>query len=396
MKPLLFILSALVITLCFSCTGKSPSETTGKSLNNGFVPDTGIVTWYYFTTDSFSQTDRPEAAPPVAAKPWTEAVRIASAGCSSGNGKTIAEAYAVVNRLGILAFNSTAIRLYPDTQLFRNTTAGNLVFQDDLPVFTFYKSAFFNTGTDTQADSPLRPFLVQFRIGTGLIYPLISYDNLKIPEDSEITGYNWDGRQLQCSVKQVSGNRTKFSYISIIPRVHLSDLTLKNSSGNIDVKTITVEEFRTARKPLPFAQAPAGLKKLLSVLPSDLAFSIECSIAGGVTPQTFIHGAKTDDDTAITAKACVTRTWVAALFTDGTTYVSGAFYNGQPVTEGSGKAFRLPRLPEGYRYSDFAVSGTMLYAAWEENSFYQTGRSGFLAVDLGRLLYRVPLKTHFQ
>ena len=50
-------------------------------------------------------------------------------------------------------------------------------------------------------------------------------------------------------------------------------------------------------------------------------------------------------------------------------------------------AIRLPKLPVGFVYSDFVISGSTLYVAWEESSFYETGRAGFLQVNLDRTLY---------
>ena len=54
---------------------------------------------------------------------------------------------------------------------------------------------------------------------------------------------------------------------------------------------------------------------------------------------------------------------------------------------GSPVAIRLPKLEQGYVYSDFVISGTTLYAAWEQTDFYKTNRSGFLSVDLDSTLY---------
>ena len=61
-----------------------------------------------------------------------------------------------------------------------------------------------------------------------------------------------------------------------------------------------------------------------------------------------------------------------------------------PVLNG-GKtvALKLPKLLAGYVYSGFTVSGSSLYAAWEETSFFKTGRSGFICVDLDAVLYKV-------
>ena len=49
-------------------------------------------------------------------------------------------------------------------------------------------------------------------------------------------------------------------------------------------------------------------------------------------------------------------------------------------------AFRLPLLPTGYTYGDFAVAGNTLYVAWEQTNFYKTSRAGFLSVNLAAIL----------
>ena len=49
-------------------------------------------------------------------------------------------------------------------------------------------------------------------------------------------------------------------------------------------------------------------------------------------------------------------------------------------------AFRLPLLPSGFSYGEEAISGNTLYVAWEESSFFKTGRAGFITVDLKPIL----------
>lgn len=51
------------------------------------------------------------------------------------------------------------------------------------------------------------------------------------------------------------------------------------------------------------------------------------------------------------------------------------------------KAYKLPPLSGGYRYTGFLVSGTVLLAAWEEQRFYETGRAGILEIPLPNEVY---------
>ena len=88
------------------------------------------------------------------------------------------------------------------------------------------------------------------------------------------------------------------------------------------------------------------------------------------------------------ATAILAESWSAALFEDGTLFIEGALEGKHILRNGRPVVIRLPVLPENFVYSDFVITGTSLYAAWEETSFYKIGRSGFLYVDLENTLYR--------
>ena len=63
------------------------------------------------------------------------------------------------------------------------------------------------------------------------------------------------------------------------------------------------------------------------------------------------------------------------------------YVNKSILNKGNPLALRLPKLPAGYTYNEFVISGTSLYASWEETSFFKTGRSGFIQINLDSLLY---------
>lgn len=89
----------------------------------------------------------------------------------------------------------------------------------------------------------------------------------------------------------------------------------------------------------------------------------------------------------LNANAIIAESWTAVLFQDGTLYLDGALYNKSILNKGNPLALRLPKLPAGYTYNEFVISGTSLYASWEETSFFKTGRSGFIQINLDSLLY---------
>ena len=127
---------------------------------------------------------------------------------------------------------------------------------------------------------------------------------------------------------------------------------------------------------------------MLKGLPTDFDFYAECKDSGGATARQFIRSEIKNPNSIARAVVQISGTWIAALFEDGTLYLNGALYANKILNNSKNLAIRLPKLPEGYKYTDFGISGTTLFAAWEQTDFYKTGRSGFLSVQLKKILYK--------
>jgi hypothetical protein len=381
MKQKLFLL-VLPLFLIVSCR---KAEKNSAAVQQQETPVSDHV-WYYLNTTGFHRVENVLHVPYAAERPWTEAVRISSASSAADNGSGTPPAYALVNRCGILAFTDDKCSLYPDAQLFSDRTAGNLVFQDNTPVFSLYKSTFFNISLSENASDPLHPFLAQFTPGPNISVPLVSIKNLGLGANSEITDYVWDGKCWICSVKTETVNKTSFSYFSWQPKVPLLSLTPATAAASLYITSSTKELYRSLKSPKPFAAAPDRLKTLLSLLPQTLAFQINCYSAGGHSPRPYIRQSKDDTAEPLSAEACIAETWICAVFQDGTVYLNGALYNKPVLNNGRTIAFKLPKLPAGFTYGNFAISGHTIYVAWEETSFYKTGKSGFISVDIEAIL----------
>lgn len=379
-----YFAALLPVLILFSCSRTKPLNEKQPDV----LPAADDHTWYSFSNGSFMKTSTPQDAPLQPERPWTEAVRISSASCAAGDGSRIPAAYALVNRTGILVFNGSEIQLYKDAALFGSRSADNLVFQNDTPLFSLYKSSFFNTTIKGGAQNDtLHPFLVQFDISSHIAYPVISCTNLGLGAESEITDYVWDGSTFICSVKTETAEKVRFTYISVQPEIPLLSLSPSNASGSLLISQTDRESFRSQKMPKPFTSAPDRLRKLLSVLPDDTAFYVTCRTVGGHTPRQYINLQQGEDSTPLNAQALIADTYVCALFSDGTMYINGALFDRHILNNGKTCALRLPRLPDGSEYSAFTISGTTMYAAWEETSFYKVGRSGFISVNLDKILY---------
>lgn len=347
-------------------------------------------TWYYFSNTSFHSVDRPQNAPLQSPRPWTESIRISSANNEPFSTNTDNLAFAIVNRLGILTFNQEKISLSQDANLFTDRTAGNLVFLNNTPVYSVYKSSFFNDtilAADYKNDSSSHLFLLQFDSNAKISYPILNCNNITDKINSEITDFYWNGLEWCCSIKTISDTKNEFSYIRFKPLVPLLSLSPSSSNEKLDIQECSADFFRNCRIHYNYADSPDRIKKLLSGFDTKLPFLIEVKNAGGSSPRFYENTIPDSSEKQLNAKAILSASWSAALFEDGTLFLEGALPGKHILRSGKTVAIRLPKLPVGFVYSDFVISGTALYASWEETTFYKTGRAGFLQVNLDRTLY---------
>ena len=380
------ILSVFICCIClislFSCRKK---QSNPANIEENLIKTKH--TWYYFSEGNYIKTDKIHNVPNAVQKPWTEAVRISSAVIESEQNNGIPKGFATINHLGILVFQGESIHLYTDKEIFNGRTAGNLVFANNTPFFSVYKSTFFN---ETKSALELKhPFLVQFNPEQNILYPVIEVENLGLESSAEINDFIFDGQYWTCSIKNSTDEKIDFSYITFQTKEDINLITPYDAEKMIHISSSDTDSFRNAKKPKDFSNAPERLKNLLATIPASIDFSVTVANASGHTPRTFIRTGKNNTDSdVLTAKAIISDTWAACLFNDGTLYLQGALYNKNILNGGKTLGIRLPKLPQNFTYGDFVISGTMLYSSWEETSFYKTQRSGFLSVDLNRTLYK--------
>jgi len=387
-----YAIAFLIITISsFAFLGcKKKTEPVTETVPVKLEIKKGNHTWYYFTNGSYKQIDKLIHVPAQQNIPWTEAVRISSANNLADIGDGNNKAFAVVNRLGILSFNNDKITISTDISLFNDRTAGNLVFLNNTPLFSVYKSSFFN---DTITDSNYKNnqdqhlFLVQFDDFAKISYPVINCNNISTEPNSEITDFVWDGLNFICSIKSITDSKNSFSYVKFKPNVPLLSLSPATTRENLFINETSVDAFRNAKEQIDYKNAPERIKTLVAGFSEKLPFNIEVKNAGGTSSRTYANKVSGSTEKELQAKAILSQSWSAALFEDGTCFLEGALPGKHILRSGKPIAIRLPKLPANFVYSDFVISGTTLYVAWEEKSFYETGRSGFLEVNLDKTLY---------
>lgn len=334
--------------------------------------------WYYFTRGGIEEVLLPQDAPQMIFRPWTECVRASGAA-------TIADrSYFLINRAGLAVLPPSLDEeptLKTDTLYFTDTTAGNLTAVAGNPVFHVYRNSFFNSKA---SENPL-PFLIQYQSAADLFFPLLKVSDLGLSAQAETVHLWYDGSSWAASFKESTEERIKFTYLQFFSYEPIISLTGEATQEQLQTKELTKEAFEAVVCQYELYQSPIRLQELLAQIPSELALSVDFRSADGGTAINYWRGA--EDATPYKAKAADGGSFIMAVFSDGTTYFSGALPKSPVLNGGKPIAFRLPKLPQGFVYTDFTVSGSVLYCAWEEELFYQTGRAGMIAVDLAKVLY---------
>lgn len=385
-KFLILILSSLFI---ISCAKKNAQIQMDKELAPLEIKNQNH-TWYYFTDQTYKEIDKIQHVPFKKIAPWTETIRISSANNAADSNQDICKAYAVVNRLGILCFENDKISISLDKSIFDDRTAGNLIFLNNIPIYSIYKSAFFNeTITDELYKSGKTDhlFLMQFDDTAKISYPIVNCSSLTDEPNSEVVDYVWDGINWLCCIKSLVEDKIIFSYITWKPTVPLLSLSPANVRNSIVISESDVDTFRAAKEERPYKEAPERIRKMLTGFSEDLPFIMEVKSAGGSSNRIYANEISDSKEKPLNSKAVLSQSWSCVLFEDGTLFMEGALPGKHILRQGKPIAIRLPRLPVGFVYSDFVISNTTMYVAWEETRFYNTGRSGFLKVDLDKTLY---------
>lgn len=350
--------------------------------------------WFYFSNGSYIETDLPQHSPILSLKPWTESLRICD-----GNVDSAGKGILLVNHFGVLLFeNSAEPKLIQDSALFSNSTAGNLVFENNVPFFTLSKNSLFNKNLNEKNPDSVKnqeeTHVVRLSLENSMFFPCVTYQDLKIEDSAEVSGTYFDGKNWFSSIKINGKGKTDFRYIKWAANENLASLSPAPNPGKITISEISKDEYRKINTPKNFSNAPARLKNLLSSIPADFDFLLSLHRNGGSSPEYFFGGSSPDSKTAenvnddgAEANAILTPEWICAVFGDGTAYFSGSLKGRTLLNNGKTVAFRLPKLPKEYVYGDFCISGDYLAVSWEENDFYKTGRSGFLVVNMAEIFY---------
>ena len=262
MKKTFLVLGTVLLLTCTSCSkNQKPAEVE-------VISPTVPHQWYYFSGTEIKETDKPENTPEVMGKPWTEATRISSAASlipSKENRNYKYSAFAILNKVGLICFDSDNFEISRDISIFTRESADSLVFSDGCPIFYLYRSTFFSNDLFSNQNiiSEARPFLVLFNQDARIFFPLVSYKNLNLDNTDQVTKVIWNGSKWACSAKKQIDKGVEFSYFFWEPQIPLANLNPAMGQETFLFKSMTEEEFKKVGMPKSFLKAPAELRSLL-------------------------------------------------------------------------------------------------------------------------------------
>lgn len=358
-----------MIFLVFGC---KKEEKTIEIIDTPTLENIKTHKWYYFTSQGFSEVENIASIPRVLEKPWTETVRISKA-LTINN-----QVYFAVNRKGLLICQDDFKSFKTDDNLFLDNTIGTFLVYNDFPIIHVYKNNIFNT-SKTENNS----VLIQYNQNSNLFYPLLQKKDLSLDISEEVVSASFINDAFVFSTKLSDNKTTTFNYYKL-PLEQEGYFTL--SQSELSAQKFSATDFRETLEPATFEKAPSRLQNLLKVIPKDFSFMLHTQKNDGTVVE-FLQQ-KNLDSSLQEAYAYLGDTYTAALFPDGTFYFAGALENKHILKNGEPISMRLPKLPKGYKYTSFGISGTKLYCGFEEYNFYKTGITGFLEVNLEETLYK--------
>jgi len=365
-RPLL-IAAACALILVSGCANRKDSP----SSDSRSTPQTGTenakTRWYYFSASGIHEAASPSEIPATDFKPWTEATRVTDA-AMVGDRPVL-----LINRLGLMEMGTAneppALRT---DSLFANVTAAGLCKTGETTAIRAYRNSFFATANETGAND----WLVAYDDATGRFNGLLSAADIGLPSEAQCVALDRVGSMWYASFKIEKAGKVDFTYLEF------ESFPARSATGAAPdlagVRKITKDAYQKSVEPFSFADLPETLAFVAKAIPETTPARLRVWSRSARQAQTW---ARSGEGTILDGCAWTSDERVAVLFADGL-----LFYKADPTSE-KPAVVQLPKLSRGYVYTSFVMTGDKILAAWEEQRFFETGRSGLLETTLPDGIY---------
>ena len=166
-----------------------------------------------------------------------------------------------------------------------------------------------------------------------------------------------------------------------------------NDILNASYTPITSDVFMNAMLPIleddkRFSSLPEPLIKLIKCM-EEKSVSIEYFDRNYTSPLKIIRNTGKANNLEISRYEAVAFSNTnndgviyALLLNNGKLY---AYNSTETTEEKTPTVYSLPKLPEGFSYTYFAIYDDVIFASWEEQDFFSCGRTGFITIPIEKL-----------
>lgn len=362
----------LASVLLFASCAKKETEPEKVSLTE----KTGVETeqlstlWYYFTHDetldipALKEVNSLEKIPATDFLPWTEAVRV------SGLGLMYDPPLFLVNKAGILpAFNlGDEPKIEIKSEFYAKTADG--FYKTDLgSLLRLYTNTIFSPVLPDESPSSL----LRYNSVNGELVSLIQPQTFNLENIAQLSALEFNKKWFT-AFKTEKSDHVGFDYFSFSSFEEL----LKGNYSQI-----TQEEFiNVSSIEADFSDKTLygkdGTEKILKLTEKNVKvelFSEDLNTKQVIFYQNSQNSYKGDFE--ITASICEFKTENTESNLKAILLESGELFCFDPQTQ-EWKEIRLPKLPKNFIYTYFVIKNGLIISAWEEQNFFEIGRSGLL------------------
>lgn len=370
MKKNIFLGFLGIAFLFLGCFSDNDTQVTVEEI----VQPKKLHSWYQFDGKSFKNIDKITDYTDVISKPWTEAIRV------SDSLMLDQKAFFLVNKIGVVSFDEKrqAPVVHTDSDVFSTKTAKKLLLLRDVPYVFTYKNTFFSSNLHSDDDA----FLYRFENDVGIFFSQLEKNVFNLPAETEIVDMIVTNNNYYFAFKRALPEKSYFYYKKI------SDyLPATTTNKTLRIEDSTQDEFMTLSAPKLSEALPIRVQKLLERLEKTTSYFLVVHSNLDKTKRTFSCLKSDAVDDVLNGEVFLTETFSLAVFSDGTCFFEGALPNNYMVNNGDVVAFKLPKLPDNFSYTNIGVTSTNLYVGWEQKDFYKIQNAGFICVALKDLLY---------
>ena len=398
--PLLFCLS---FCFSFSCKKEQNAKEEGKKEESASLSTSPSLLEsktkiFYFSHSTSKEKNaknksliRPlssiDKAPKCDLLPWVDSIRV------SGMGFLEEKIFFIINKTGFMCFDDASLdnfSLFTEPMFatfsakgFYNTDIGFLLHSYKTKTFEYIS----NDAYDDAKEGEELPILSRYNPISKKMEAILFPHHFNLPSYASLNSLYYNDKYYASFKLDNGKDYVDFKYFSFNNVSDILNKAYKEASQDVFRKKVAPykkneEGFSTLPKPL--TQLINNIKEenlLIEYFDKNIRTPIKISIPSKKKDE------KKDETHAIAFSHKIEgHVFCGILLNSGKLYIYDAQLNANAESDaGVVKTYLLPKLPKNFVYTYFAMNKNFLFVAWEEEEFFECGRSGIITIPLSKL-----------